>query len=173
MNKENDSNLDITIQAIKAAIILEIKGEQFYKAAAEKASSEKIRDLFIFFADEEIKHRKFIVKQYDELLKSGNWIPHESKAVPSFNIDDKVINEELKNSLKHAWFEASAISIALNLELEALKFYQEAAKKTDNPNAKKFYELLAGWEKEHYEKFNRLENALREEFWEAARFSPS
>ncbi|MDY6862057.1 MAG: ferritin family protein [Thermodesulfobacteriota bacterium] len=173
MNIKNDSTLDNVMQAIKSAIILEIKGEQFYKTAAEKTSNKKIRDLFLYFAEQEVLHRKFLEMNYDELLKSDNWIPDELKPEPSFDIADNVINEELKNSLKHTWFEASAISIAMNLELEALNFYQEAAKKTNNPNAKKLYESLAVWENKHFDKFNTLEASLREEFWEAVRFSPS
>ena len=43
---------------IDLAVQTEIEGERFYRAAAERADDPTVRDLFLFLAGEEVRHRE-------------------------------------------------------------------------------------------------------------------
>jgi len=57
------------------AIKIEENGERFYREVASKAKNKDVKDLFIFLADEEVKHKEV----FEELLsKIEKYEPPES-----------------------------------------------------------------------------------------------
>jgi len=58
---------------------------------------------------------------------------------------------------------SEAIDMAIEAELKARKFYQDAAKKVSNPRGQNLLKQLADFEKNHYDKLNDLKKSLKKE----------
>jgi rubrerythrin len=66
----------------------------------------------------------------------------------------------------------SALAIAVQLELNAIKHYSEQAEKATRPEVKKLFAELAAWEKGHYAAMLRQQEALQDDYWAASGFAP-
>lgn len=60
----------------------------------------------------------------------------------------------------------------MKLELDAMTFYRNCAKKATNPDAKAFFNDLAEWEQGHYQAFKNQLDMLKEEYFTANNFVP-
>ncbi len=68
--------------------------------------------------------------------------------------------------------ELTVLRRAMNLEMDAKKFYQAAADKADDPKEKKFFKWLAGWEERHWNLLDRYYREVSLQYWDEAGFSP-
>jgi rubrerythrin len=68
--------------------------------------------------------------------------------------------------------EMSALSIGIQLELNAINFYKTQATEIDNQEVKKFFRELVDWETGHYHALLRQQESLKEDYWSSAGFSP-
>ena len=108
------------------AIKIEENGEKFYRKVAEKTKDKKVKDLFIFLADEEVKHKKV----FEELLsKIEKYEPPESypgeyftylKAYAEELIFPKGVEREME---KEDVIEA--INFGIRRELDSIIYYLE------------------------------------------------
>jgi len=64
------------------------------------------------------------------------------------------------------------LSVGTTLENDAIKFFSTAAGNAGEAEGKKFYQVLADWEKQHLEALRTLYNSVRTDFFAAASFSP-
>lgn len=55
---------------VDMAVQTEIEGERFYRAAAERADSAEARELFIYLADEELRHQQAFEALSDHIVIS-------------------------------------------------------------------------------------------------------
>jgi len=55
------------IEALKLALEKEIKAHEFYVMFSDEARNPTVKDIFIFLANEEDKHRKLIENKIREL----------------------------------------------------------------------------------------------------------
>ncbi|MCF7802033.1 MAG: ferritin family protein [Candidatus Marinimicrobia bacterium] len=157
--------------ALKQAILLEMNGHEYFIMAAKMARSEAARELFEFMAKEEEHHLKVLKITFKNLMDSGKWeLPTEEEL--KFAFDDPILNQDFLDKLKDSYFDSSAINVALTLEEKAFKFYQEAEKNTEDPEGKKLFRWLTEWEMEHHERFRKLDDELREEYWNNSNFWP-
>ncbi len=157
--------------ALKQAIILEMNGHEYFLMAARTARSDVARELFQFMAREEEHHLKILKITFQNLMNTGKWeLPTEDEL--KFAFDDPILNHEFLDKLKESYFDSSAINIALTLEEKAFKFYQQAEKNTEDPEGKKLFHWLTDWELEHQERLRRLDDDLREEYWNNSNFWP-
>lgn len=53
---------------IDLAVQTEVEGERYYRAAAERAAETKARDLFLYLADEEVRHREVFESLSDSIV---------------------------------------------------------------------------------------------------------
>ncbi|MBW2459659.1 MAG: ferritin family protein [Deltaproteobacteria bacterium] len=156
-------------EAIKA----ESNGEQFYLMVAASTADEKGRAVFTQLADEERRHQQYLKAQYQALKETGQL---DTSAKLGNRVDltgpSPIFSDALKARAKDAHLEMSALSIGIQQELGAVKFYQAAAKAADEPAAKAFFEELAEWESGHYSALLRQQELLQGDYWSAAGFSP-
>src|SRR5512140_2549198 len=124
--------MEIFMQAadvLNFAIRIEEDGEAFYRKAALVAAREAVKELFLRLADEEIGHKKVF---QDMLSKLEQYTPTESyggeyMAYLRDYIDDKVVfTKEKENQFLTAKDTLSAISLAMERELDSVLYYQEA-----------------------------------------------
>ena len=155
------------LEIIKDALLIENEGYQFYKMAAEQSKSKEEREAFNKLADEERKHIEYLKELYEGL--------DEDKEIDIFDISapkspglfdwDKVNNKKGSMAL-------SVFGIGVKFEKEAVDFYKEAVEKSDSPEAKKLYEVLIDWEKQHLNDFQKQYDLLKEDWWHEQGFAP-
>jgi len=165
MSQENP--LDI----IKGAILLERKGKAFYESTFRNTKSEGVREIFNTLANEEKKHIDILEEQFGHLIREGKLKAVERDERP-MDISSVVITEKVQREVSAAGYEAAAISAAIALEEQAVKFYSEHASSTDSQVAKELYQWLANWEKTHLTFLSELDRELMESIWYDNKFWP-
>ena len=169
MENNNDALLEGLLQAIKA----ERDGYSFYMMAANGSSDPKGKEIFETLAHEELEHMSFLKQQHDAILKTGK---PDSKIQLGKKLElngmSPIFSEGIKSRIGGAHIEMSALSIGIQLELDAVKFYKAQADLSDDPIITDFFNELAEWEKGHYQALLNQQNELKEDYWSTGGFSP-
>ena len=161
------------IEGIRAAMLAERAGNEFYRMASEHTKDPAGKKVFEQLADEEQTHFEYLAKHYKSLAEKGELAKgvtlgqaHELAA------DHPICSADFKSRLKGAHFEMSALAIAAHLELNGINHYRAQAAKAKTPEARKLFEELVEWEKGHYDAFVRQQQELQEAYWNEAGFAP-
>ena len=168
----SDEQKKLTDGLLKA-IAAERDGYSFYMMAAGSTQDDKARDVFETLAGEELEHMNFLRQQYDSVMKTGR--PDSSAMLGTrkhFEGVSPIFSENIKTRIKDAHIEMSALSIGVQLELDAIKFYNDRAEETSYPDVKKFYKELAEWETGHYNLLSEQQKQLKEDYWSEGGFAP-
>jgi rubrerythrin len=166
------ATLKTVIEAVRKAIITELRGYEIYKAAAEKTTDADARRMFESLANDERAHKDFLEKNYQGLLQSGEWtIP----ATPeNLTPDDhsEIITEEFLHRVKGGEFEMAVIAAGVELERSAIEFYRAQATACPDERARATFHFLADWEKGHLDSLSGLERTMRDAYFADRGFSP-
>ena len=155
------------LQLLAQAMLNEIEGAEFYRLAAAKAPNEESRESLLELAEEEMRHFGYLKSLADQISKNEIPTLKEVNQEDSPGIFDwgKVTGVDLQLGV-------SIYSIAMQMELKSMNYYLDAQKKADDDNIKKLMGLLADWEKEHYNQFEKVYNSYRNQWWGDMGFSP-
>lgn len=160
---------DIVAKAIQA----ERDGYRFYLMAAQSTQDDKARETFKRLADEELGHEGFLRVQYRSVADTGAFDAKARLGTQFFYPGDSpIFSPELVARIEEAHFEMSALSIAIQLELNAINHYQSAAAKVSDEAAKKVFTELANWETDHYQMLAKQQELVRDSYWQANGFAP-
>lgn len=159
------------IDIIKGAILLERKGKAFYESTARSAQTPAVKEIFETMAAEEEKHLEMLSKHYSSLIHSGklSQLKYEENPV-QFSM--AVLTRQVRDQISAAGFEAAAITAAMAMEDNAVKFYSQQAKATTNPLQKELFDWLSNWEKTHLQFLSDLDNELKQSIWFDNQFWP-
>lgn len=160
------------LEIIKSAILLELRGEAFYRKVAESSSNKDIKNIFDIMAKEEVLHTKILRDKFSEVANNKNMSDTELSGYTGMSPSDYVLSESMKNQIAAAGFEAAAISAAIDMESKAIKLYSESADKATGTSEKKLFQWLADWEKGHHKLLFELDQDLRERVWNDNQFWP-
>ena len=168
-----DESTKELINGLREAMQAERTGHTFYKHAAMTTQDPRGKEVFEQLAREELEHFEFLAAHYRSMMENGT-LAKGTKLVGQAEVDPEspLFSDQLKERIKDAHFEMSAISIAVQLELNAIKRYTEQAAKATIPEVKRFFEELANWESSHYNAFLNQQRALQDDYWSASGFSP-
>lgn len=160
-----------TLEILKSALLLEIRGKAFYENAAANADKQAVKDFFNSMADDEASHVEILSEQYRAYNQTGKFQPraldgsHEKVAAA-------VLSEDLQASMAAAGFESAAISAAMGMEERAVKLYSQRAGQAEDPEEQALYQWLAEWETEHLEFLAKLDREVTESIWHDNAFWP-
>ena len=161
------------INGILEAIQAENSGYYFYSMAAQNTSDPQGKKVLNILAEEEQQHQEFLKKQYRSLLEKGET---DSEAKLSSRLvlqgESPIFSSELKNRVKNAGLEMSILSIAVQLEHNAMNYYKNMAEKAKDPKVKNFFLELSEWEAGHYQALLTQQEALKEDYWADSGFVP-
>ena len=165
-------NVDTALEILKKAILLEKRGEAFYRQAAQSSEDEAVKRFFESMASEEVKHVDVLSAQYKSYRRTQRFValPHGSDE--KSDLADAVLTDDLKRKLSAAGFEAAAISAAMAMEAQAVKLYADRAAASSQPEEKALYGWLAEWEKTHLKMLTAIDRALTEAVWFDNQFWP-
>lgn len=154
-----------TLEILKHAILLEKRGKVFYANAAENSKDPDVKNIFRIMAAEEDQHIDFLTEQFQNFRDLGKFDFSESSESGDHSIADQVITKSITKKISAVSFEASAISLAIDMENRAIAAYSERANTASDDNEKKFYQWLADWERGHHKILFELDQELKEKIW--------
>lgn len=160
------------IDIIKSAILLEIRGEAFYRKVADSSENPGIKHIFDIMAREEVLHAAFLRKKYAELSGGNKVTLSDLPAEPEDSASKYVLSGSMKDQIAAAGFEAAAISAAIDMESKAIKLYSESSENATDTAEKQLFKWLADWERGHYELLFELDRDLKERIWNDNQFWP-
>jgi rubrerythrin len=161
------------LTALKNAMEAEMTGHQFYLHAAKTTADFQGKATFARMAQEELDHFHALKKQYVAVLENGKFDKSTVQIeVPGPQTASPIFSTGFREQVGQQHFEMSALSIGLQLELNAINHYRKSADECDDAEVKAFFLRLEEWEQGHYDDFADELEQLREDYWEANDFMP-
>ena len=161
-----------SIEILKMAILMERKGQAFYKQVARTTESSEIKSIFDMMANEEIEHEKFLSEQFRNLSNNKTFGHIELPKQDKDSFSEFILTDKLRAELSAASYEAAAISAAIDMENNAIKVYGERAAEATDPEEKKLFSWLSDWEKTHHQVLLDIDKELKEKIWNDNQFWP-
>jgi rubrerythrin len=162
---------------------LERDGYNFYTQAAERASSERGKAMFLDLAAQEEDHLRLLLAEYRALEAERGWLPYEDAMETDFPLDPAdpdlpgeeppeplpVFTPEREISLKG---DVAALEFGMETERISRELYAEAAQGTDAAEAQQAYEFLTGQEEQHYRLLQNTHEYLtqNESWWDSEEY---
>ncbi|MBI5536678.1 MAG: ferritin family protein [Deltaproteobacteria bacterium] len=160
-------------EGLRQAMLAERTGFEFYTLAAKTTQDPDGKATFEQLAREEQEHFEFLSTHYKSLVSKGTLAEGVTLSDRKHTqADAAIFSKSLRERIKGAHFEMSALAIAVQLELNGIKHYSEQAKKASLPAARKFFEDLVAWESGHYDALIRQQQMLQEDYWRENGFDP-
>jgi len=149
MNESKQHVADVLKRAIKG----EEDGYFFYNLLAKKASNETARRKLEGLRDDEIRHKKILYQLYDQHVGG------EVGELPEKGIN-ALAEVFRKGHLEERKTEMEFLSLAIEAELAATRYYQQERDLVDDPEFKKILDTLAAEEHHHFELLQAEKQAL-------------
>lgn len=162
---------DRTLDILKQALLLEKRGKSFYQNVAQQTKNKAVESFFKLMADEEQTHIHMLSEQYKSYQENGRFNAHIRSDKKS-QVSEMVLNENMKEQISAAGYEAAAISAAISMEMKSVELYTERAESATDNEEKLLYEWLAGWEETHLDMLHKIDNELTESVWYDNQFWP-
>ena len=162
------SPLDI----LKEAILLERRGQAFYRQVAGGAASQSVKEFFETMADEESRHVEILEAQFRSYDQNQSFEKLHGVANGSTPLADMVLTTELKEQIGAAGHEAAAISAAIFMEEKAVDLYSQRAETAQDTAERDLYQWLADWERGHLRLLVELDKEIRQAIWQDSNFWP-
>lgn len=136
------------------AISREKEAREFYLNKANIMANQKFKELYEYLANEELKHLGYLEKYRDtkELPVVSARVHKGQSFTPEFNTDRAKVNEI-------TFGDTGILLAAMRHERKSEYFYSELAKRTKDNVQRNFFEMLAVYERGHYE---LIDNYLEE-----------
>jgi rubrerythrin len=168
-----DENQKHVLRALVKAMQAEREGHYFYKMAASATLDPKGREVFGRLADEEIAHFEFLRAHYKSLLETGR-VDGAAQLGAAADLSGKspIFSERLRDRIKDAHYEMTALSVAAQLERDAETHYRKEAETAADPAVKRLFLELAAWEAGHYAAIMAQQDELKEGYWADSGFAP-
>jgi len=160
-------------EALRQAILAEVEGQHFYRMAAQSTDDPKGKDVFGKLANDEVLHEQYLRAHYESFVKHG--VPDAGVKLASpadLGSSSPIFSDALKGRIRSAHFEMTALSVGVQLEMNAVKFYRQASQEATDPLLREFFRELERWESLHYQALLTQQDELKEDYWSASGFSP-
>lgn len=158
----NNQQLNIgASEVLQFAIKIEDNGWEFYKKFADLADNEKIRELFVMLADDEIKHKEIFEAMLPEIEKyepSAVYPPEYFSYLRAY-ADNIVFKKGIDEELKKKMDAVSIIDFAIRMELDSITYYQET-KNFVPENQKSVIDKIIEEERKHFLKLTDIKSTL-------------
>jgi rubrerythrin len=168
----DEANKRIILEAIKTAIITELRGYEIYKAAAERTGDPAAKQMFSSLAEDERHHKMFLERNFKSMLEKGEWaVPATPENLSPLD-DSEIVNSDFLKRVKGGAFEMAVVAAGCELEMSAINYYKKAAKECPDEESSKVFHFLADWEKDHLRNLDELEKRLKDEYFASQGFTP-
>jgi rubrerythrin len=155
------------ISALKNAMRGELDSINVYQNALSNTTNNEVQNFFRNMIEEEQRHYNYLLEYYKSISKEEDLQELDIKETTNY-----IFSDSFKQQIGSNQILFSAISVATLLEKNAFKFYQTAAKQTDDRILKEFFEKMANWEKQHYDDLIEIAEEAEITYWQQNRFEP-
>jgi len=162
MNTDFDAISDV----LRKAFQVEVDGFTFYSMALEAATKPAVRKLFERLARDETEHKAYIMavmKRYEEHGASSFQFDPRDPDLAEFS--SEIFTDSFKEQAQGEVSELGALSIGIQLESNAVTFFDTAAREASDPQISGFYRFLADWEGLHLRTLQQLYDSIRKDSW--------
>lgn len=159
------TELDGITDVLKKAFQVEVDGFTFYSMAAESTTKPAVRKLFERLARDETEHQAYIravMRRYEEHGASSFHFDPRNPDLAEFS--SEIFTESFKEQVQDEVSELGALSISVQLESNAVAFFDAAARNASEPQITGFYQFLADWEGMHLRILQQLYDSIRVDF---------
>jgi rubrerythrin len=143
---EEVRNLKGIEEAIALALDREKEAREFYLHKATLMDNLKFKELYEYLADEEARHITYL-----EVYRDKKELPVVSTKVSSGQSFTPEFNTARTKSGEITLGDAGILLAAMRHERKSEDFYSELAKKAGDDTQRNFFEMLARYERGHYE----------------------
>jgi rubrerythrin len=164
MSTEFDAISDI----LKRAFQVEVDGFTFYSMALESATKPAVRKLYERLARDETEHKAYIMavmKRYEDHGARGFQFDPRDPDLGEFS--SEIFTDTFKEQARGEDSELGALSIGIQLESNAVTFFETAARNASDPQIGGFYRFLADWEGSHLRTLKHLYESIHVDPWPA------
>ena len=162
MNTEYDAIADV----LRKAFQVEVDGFTFYSMAAERTTKPAVQKLFERLARDETEHKAYIMavmKRYEEHGASSFQFDPRDPDLAEFS--SQIFADSFKEQAQGEVSELGALSIGVQLESNAVTFFETASREATEPQIAGFYRFLADWEGMHLRTLQQLYDSIRLDPW--------
>ncbi|WP_440952588.1 ferritin-like domain-containing protein [Methanococcoides sp. FTZ1] len=132
--------------AVKLGISFEDQGRDFYLEFAETAKEPAAKDMFLFLAEEEKKHAKYLQRY----LSGEDLSIEEETEMPDFR------GAFASEFTEEKFSEVGVMLAAMRLERKTEDLYLMLSTVSSDPEQREFFEKLAAVERGHYDLIDGL-----------------
>jgi len=162
---------------LRRGMSMERDGYNFYTLAAERASGERGRAMFLDLASQEKDHLRLLLAEYRALDEGKGWLSYEEAMQADFPLDPATPDlpgEEPPEPLpvftpdREVSLEGDIAALEFGLETEQIsrELYAQAGRETGDPRAHEAYQFLTHQEEQHYQLLqNTLEYLTQNQTW--------
>jgi rubrerythrin len=149
-------------EIFQLAIRIEENGEKYYRHMSKVLKDTKVKDLFNYLADEEVKHKKLFELMVSKIEKYEpvESYPKEYFAYIRALADDVIFNErKLDEDLKKIEDAVSAIDFAKEKESNSILYYQ-GVRNLVPENQRNSINSIIDEERSHFTELSNLKKLL-------------
>ncbi len=153
-------------KAMQAAIRLEIDGREFFEHAAQITEKEKGKKMFQWLAGEEVKHLQTFGDLFTDIVGDEDWQKYVDQERAARTTAPLITRLEKNMRKPDAKGEVEAIRVGMDLEREAINYFEKAAEETSDPTATEIFNNIAKEEHFHYDLLQaQYDSVTRSGFW--------
>jgi len=144
---------DDALKFINLGINSEIAAYIFYKHAGAIVKEKGLQDTLHKLANDEKGHFLSLEDIYDRNVRSEMWAPYKDilskEGLPDIDELVQETHKELLSRIRGVATKREVLEMALMLEKEAFTLFTEGAAKMKDPELKKVFDFLTGFERVH------------------------
>lgn len=159
-----------SLDILKQAILLEKRGNVFYMTIAEHSKDPVVKEFFLTMAEEEYDHITLLTAQFRSLISGETFTRIQPSHSNVADMATRVLNKETQNRIAAGGFEAAALSAAILIEENAIRFYADRAQEAIDPKERGLYNWLSEWEITHLRFLVEIDKKLTESIWHDTNF---
>jgi rubrerythrin len=142
------------LSVLTKAMKLEMDGKAFYLMAAGISDDPETKEMFATLAEDEQHHYNYIERQLNQRKDGKDWVPiPELTKVEAVDARAPIFpaGKQVPKTLPDKPTLEDALLFGLDAEVKSYELYDQSAKQTDNPDARKMFEKLAAAERGHFD----------------------
>lgn len=144
-------------EIFKFAVKIEENGEALYRKVAEQTNDPKVRKLFLFLANEDVRHAGIFAKMASELeqYKPMEMYPGEYVAYMNAYTAEIIFPATVAKELPHSANPVAALDFGIRRELDSIMYYMQVKEMVPESHAKLIDKIIEE-ERGHFLKFSEL-----------------
>lgn len=150
-------NIFSAAEVLQFAIKIEENGEKFYSGVANKIKDQKLADVFMVLAKEEVSHKEVYSKMLSEIESyepQGSY-PDEYFLYLKSYVENIIFNSQLGKELEKSSDLVSIINFAIQREEDSILYYIEM-KNFVSPHQTKVIDKIIDEERKHFIKLTNF-----------------